>query len=120
PGQNMLAIQGLNVLPGSSSFLIQPQLSGRDLVMTGTATYLYPPTPGAWNQSGGASVLPPPVTFSPPGGVYASNSIAVALASSSSSATIHYTLDGSTPDDSSPVYTNAISISTNATFRARA
>ncbi len=120
PGQNMLAIHGLNVSPGSSNFLIQPQLLGRDLVITQPATYLYPPTPGTWNNSAGSSVLPPPVTFSPPAGVYASNTIAVTLACSSSSATIRYTLDGSTPGTSSPIYTNAIPLSTNATFRARA
>jgi hypothetical protein len=119
-GTNLLAIHGLNISPGNSNFLIQPRLLGRDLVVTEPATYLYPPTPGAWNESAGSSVLPPPVTFTPAPGAYASNTLAVTLYCSSSSATIRYTLDGSTPGTGSPVYSNAIVISTNATIRARA
>ena len=119
PGQNLLAIQGLNVAPGSLNFLIQPRLLGRDLMIAGPATYLYPPTPGEWNNSAGAAVLPTPVSFSPPPGVYLSNTLAVTLTSSSSSATIRYTLDGSSPGPTSPIYTNTILLSTNATLRAR-
>src|SRR5207245_160842 len=106
PGQNLLAIQGLNISSSSSNFLIQPQLIGRDLAITEPPTYLYPPTPGTWNSSAGASVLPPPVTFSPPAGVYRSNTLAVTLTCSSSSATIRYTLNGTSPTSSSPIYTN--------------
>src|SRR5262249_8846164 len=38
PGQNMLAIQGLNTSPGSSNFLVQPQLLGQNVVITGLPT----------------------------------------------------------------------------------
>lgn len=119
PGENLLAIQGLNVSSDSANFLIQPQLLGRNLVLTEPATFLYPPTPGSWNNSAGSAILPSPVTFSAPAGVYASNTLAVTLASASSSATIRYTLDGSTPGPDSPIYTNTILLSTNATIRAR-
>lgn len=120
PGTNLLAIQGLNLRPGDANFLIQPQLLARQFTLTQPATYLYPPTPGSWNNSAGSSVVPQPVTFWPPAGVFASNTLAVTLAASSSSETIHYTLDGSTPTASSPVYTNILIISTNAALRARA
>lgn len=119
PGPNLLAIQGLNISAGSSNFLIQPQLLGRNFTIAGPPTYLAPATPGAWNNSA-ASSLVPPVSFFPRPGVYASNTVAVTLASSSSSAVIRYTLDGSNPTTNSPIFTNAIVLSTNATIRAQA
>lgn len=60
-----------------------------------------------------------PVMFSPPAGDY-STAISVELSSATSGATIHYTLDGSTPDDSSPVYTSAIELIDGATITALA
>jgi hypothetical protein len=118
PGQNLLALQGLNLTPGNSNFLVQAQLTGRKLVMIDPPTYLYPPTPGAWNNSIGAAVVPPPVTFYPPAGVYTNSTLPVTLASSSSSAVVHYTLDGSAPGSSSLVYTHAIPLTSNAVLRA--
>lgn len=120
PGRNLLAIQGLNVSPGSSTFLIQPGLVARDLVVTQPAMYLYPPTPGAWNNGLGSAVAPPTVTFWPPAGVYASDTVAVTLGSASPAAIIHYTLDGSAPTTNSPVFTNALMLSSNAAVRAQA
>ena len=84
------------------------------------ATYLYPSTPGAWNNSAGSSVAPQRVTFWPPAGVYQSNALSITLAASSSSQTIHYTVDGSSPTINSRIYTNTIVIAANATVRARA
>src|SRR5664279_5324579 len=89
-------------------------------VMTGPATYLDPPTPGTWNNSSGSPGVPPPVTFLPPSGVYKSNTLPVTLACTSSSAIIHYTLDGSTPGTNSPLYTKAILFTTNTVLRAAA
>jgi CotH protein/Big-like domain-containing protein/chitobiase/beta-hexosaminidase-like protein/lamin tail-like protein len=119
PGQNLLAIQGLNVSAGSSNFLIQPQVLAKNFSIAGPPTYLSPATPGTWNNSPASAVVPA-VTFFPHAGVYASNSLAVTLGSSSSSAVIRYTLDGSTPTTNSPMFTNAIVLTTNATVRAQA
>ncbi|HEY5913173.1 MAG TPA: CotH kinase family protein, partial [Verrucomicrobiae bacterium] len=119
PGQNVLALQGLNISRGSSNFLVQPTLAGRQLALVASPTYLYPPTPGAWNDSAGSPVIPS-VTFLPPAGVYSSNTVAVALASSSSSARIRYTVDGSAPGTNSSIYNSPIVIAANATFRAQA
>lgn len=58
-----------------------------------------------------------PVVFSPPAGEF-STAISVELASATSGATIHYTLDGSTPDTDSPVYTSAIELIDSATITA--
>ena len=118
PGQNLLAIQGLSLSPGTTKFLSQPQLSGGNLVTLQPATYLYPPTPGTWNNSLGSDLGPPPVTFWPPAGVYSSNTLNVALASSSSAATIYYTLDGTTPGTNASVFTNTLALSTNVAVRA--
>jgi hypothetical protein len=120
PGQNLLALQGLNLSVTNANFLVQPQLSARQLKVLQPATYLYPSTPGAWNSSAGSAFVPEPVTFWPPSGIYASNVLPVTLAGSSSSETIHYTLDGSNPGINSRVYTNTIVLTTNATIRARA
>ncbi len=118
-GSNVLAIHGMNISASHSNFLIQPALSGRVLAIAGPPAYLYPATPGEWNSSAGSGLLPSPVSFTPAAGVYRSNALAVTLTTSSSSATIRYTLDGSTPGPGSPIYTNTILISTNATLRAR-
>ncbi|HVV74104.1 MAG TPA: lamin tail domain-containing protein, partial [Verrucomicrobiae bacterium] len=68
PGQNLLAIQGLNVTANDPDFLIQPQIIARAVSVADIATFLYPPTPGAWNGGTGAAVVPPAVAFSPPAG----------------------------------------------------
>jgi hypothetical protein len=119
-GSNVLAVQGLNLSPTNSSFLIQPQLTARQLTVADAPAYLYPPTPGKWNDSAAASAVPGPVTFLPPPGLYRSNALVVRLAGSSSSDLIHFTLDGTPPTLSSRVYTNAILLTTNATVRASA
>ncbi len=118
-GANLLAIQGLNVSASSSNFLIQPQLLGRNLTVAGPNTFLYPPTPGTWNGGASAPVVPS-VNFWPPPGVYSSNSVRVVLSSTSSSAVIRYTLDGSVPGTNSPIYTNALTLTADAVLRAQA
>lgn len=56
-------------------------------------------------------------TFSPPGGAYASAQT-VTISTTTSGATIRYTVDGSTPTASSPVYSGPISVSSNRTVSA--
>ena len=56
-------------------------------------------------------------TFNPPSGTYV-GSVTVALASSTSGATIRYTTDGSTPTAASPVYANPILLLRTTTIRA--
>jgi hypothetical protein len=57
--------------------------------------------------------------ISPNGGSF-SNSVAVSLTSTTSGATIRYTLDGTDPTASSSIYTSALTLSTSATLKARA
>ena len=57
--------------------------------------------------------------FNPTPGMYVGQQ-AVSITSFTPGATIYYTLDGSQPDESSFLYSNPITISTNSTIKARA
>ncbi|MET0136470.1 MAG: chitobiase/beta-hexosaminidase C-terminal domain-containing protein, partial [Kibdelosporangium sp.] len=70
----------------------------------------------SYTHSGTGSTVATP-TFSPAGGTYA-NAQSVTLATSTASATIRYTLDGSTPTASSTLYSGPITISASTTVRA--
>ena len=65
----------------------------------------------------GPTVLPPPSIF-PRGGTFA-KPVQVVLSQTGSGATIHYTLDGSAPTKSDPVYERPIKITTPTVVRAR-
>jgi hypothetical protein len=58
-------------------------------------------------------------TFTPPAGTYP-GPVAVALGTTTSGATIHYTTDGSVPTAGSPVYAGPIVVTTTTTIRAMA
>jgi hypothetical protein len=66
----------------------------------------------------GPKVLAPP-TVSPPAGKYA-GTVRVALSHPDPEAAIHFTLDGSLPDASDPIYTGPIEIKEATTVRAKA
>lgn len=63
-----------------------------------------------------ASITATP-TLSPAGGSFTSTQ-SVSLSCSTAGSAIHYTLDGTTPTASSPVYTNPISVSSTTTVKA--
>jgi hypothetical protein len=60
-----------------------------------------------------------PPTFTPPAGTY-SSAQSVAISSSTPSATIYYTTNGSTPTTSSAVYSGPISVAASQTIKAMA
>ncbi|WP_258953373.1 chitobiase/beta-hexosaminidase C-terminal domain-containing protein [Lentzea californiensis] len=70
----------------------------------------------SYTHQGAAQPVATP-TFSPPGGTY-STAQTVTISTSTSGATIRYTVDGSTPTSSSPVYSGPISVSGNRTINA--
>ena len=66
-------------------------------------------TPGAANTGTGyESILTPPA-FSVAGGVFTSN-VALELSTTQAEAVVRYTLDGSEPTETSPIYTNALAL----------
>lgn len=75
--------------------------------------YFSTPTPGAQNGTGTPAGISAPTADSP-SGIY-DEAVTVTL---SGSGTVHYTLDGSLPTTSSPVYTNPLLISGVTTIRA--
>ena len=65
----------------------------------------------------GAAVSAP--EFSPAGGTF-SNSVTVTISSPTSGASIRYTVDGSVPSSSSPLYSGPLTLTNSATVSARA
>src|SRR6266568_5058134 len=70
------------------------------------------------NAGTGSTVVATP-TFSPGGGTY-TGSVTVTISDATSGATIHYTIDGSTPTTSSPVYGGALTFTQTTTLKAMA
>lgn len=76
------------------------------------------PTPGATNGEPGMPDFAPTPDFSPPGGLFP-YSVTLSLSGNSSGETIYYTLDGSDPTESAPVYTGPITLTETTVVRAR-
>ena len=92
---------------------------GRDFTTPTTWQHFSEPTPGAANTTTTVAdirLTSTDVDISPAAGLYTDPENIVL---SSSSGDIHYTLDGSTPTSSSPIYTAPIAISATAIVRAR-
>jgi hypothetical protein len=81
--------------------------------------YFRESTPGAANTTSGFPGLVADVQYSLPAGFYPA-SLTVALSCPTQAATIRYTLDGSLPNPSSPVYSSPVTLSTTTVLRARA
>ncbi|MEX2185942.1 MAG: LamG-like jellyroll fold domain-containing protein [Pirellulales bacterium] len=116
-GENVLAIHGLNGAADNGDFLILPELTA---TVTDLADRLFftTPTPGARNGDGFAGVITEGVIFSATGGTFTS-AFDLTLTPERPTATMRYTLDGSTPSEASPVYAGPISITGTTQVRAR-
>lgn len=113
-GVNTLSITALNDSAGDPDFLIAPRLVWR--AGTNAAAYFKIPTPGAANAE--ACTAPTPlVAASEPRG-FKTAPFLVSLTSPDNTAEIHYTLDGSVPNLSSPVYSSPFTVSSTTTLRA--
>lgn len=91
---------------------------GRDRVDPNLLAYYVTPTPGKPNSTGGPGFAPE-VQFSTPSRTF-SSAFALVLATASSNAVIHYTLTTNLPTESSPLYTQPISVSGTVHVRAKA
>lgn len=81
--------------------------------------YLDPPTPGAANTTSAAySGVSAPIEWSQPGGTFTAP-LTLEL-SGPAAGTIHYTLDGTLPTETSPVYPGPLALTATTWVRARA
>ena len=119
PGENVLALHGLNASAGDSSFYLAPSLqSGQS--MAGDTRYYRTPTPAAANATGGVLGHVADTKFSHNRGFYAAP-MALTLTTATDGATIRYTLDGSTPSATTGlVYDAPITIDKTTVVRALA
>ncbi len=121
PGENLLAIHGINYNEWNNDLLFVPRIEVTvagiiDITSTGT---LDRPTPGAANASiHYAGEVETPVCH-PDRGFY-NVPFQAALSNHTGGAVIRYTLDGSDPTESSTLYTGPIPISQTSTLRCRA
>ena len=92
---------------------------GRDPDGTGAWVASATPTPGAANATAAGSVVAAAPTFSVRGGFHAAP-VRVALATATPGASVHYTTDGSVPDEGDPAYAAPLELSANTPLRARA
>jgi|TARA_B110000914_G_C15520980_1_gene476912 hypothetical protein len=122
-GDNLLAIHGLNRFSISGDFLIRPELVATlTRPVPPVIGYFSTPTPRTENPT---TNTPPPtlepsakITLSEESGVKIS-AITLSL-SSENPGEIRYTLDGSDPNETSRLYTTALTISNPTKLRARA
>ena len=119
-GDNVLAVQGLNISDNDSDFLLAAELQGLSSGSSNTSVrqYFLEPTPGDYNGEGLNGVVNKPL-FSRSGGAF-SSSFNLNISSSTPDSVIHYTLDGTEPTEDSLELTSTISISSTTLVRARA
>lgn len=86
---------------------------GRQPDGTGPWKYFAVHTPGAANLGTGYDIILPPPTFSVAGGFFTTN-VALELSTTETGAVVRYTLDGSEPTDTSPIFTNTLSLGSKA------
>ena len=120
-GQNMLAIHGLNNLVTSSDLLIFPELIAyKKTEVMDSFGYMFVPTPRARNDETVPGVEAD-VAFLQPSQSFQS-SIKIELQKpeeANPNSKIHYTLDGTIPSGSSPVYSGPLTLRESAPVKAR-
>ena len=117
-GENVLAIHGLNVDADDDDFLINATLRGtqKDVLFEGESKFFVDPSPGGANGAG-TEAPAGEVEFSVEGRVFA-EPFMLELIPPTATATIRYTLDGSIPNETSPLYSEPLSISETSRVRA--
>lgn len=93
--------------------LAQDESYGRKPDGSAQFAHFLEPTPGASNTTEGYTELLKAVTLSPTAG-FCTSDVAVTAASPDSGVTIHYTTDGSTPTEASPVLTPPLTVGSRA------
>ena len=119
PGNNILAIQGLNDAIDSKEFLISAELLQTQVANESSPVFFRDPTPGEYNTTPGTiEFLHDDVRISEAHGFYAEAFETELIAEQGTS--IRYTLDGSLPTAENGIdYAGPITIDRTTTIRAR-
>jgi hypothetical protein len=117
-GNNVLAVQGLNIDAKDGDMLVRPVLeAGNHNPKSASMGYFQEATPWRVNGRTYPQVLHPP-RFSHGSGTFVEPFL-LTLTPGNSGAVIHYTLDGSLPTEDSAVYAEAIPIQRTTIVRVR-
>lgn len=117
-GSNVLAIHGLNRSAENSDFFVLPELTAFGVApISELRRYFDAPSPG-WPNGPGFEAASEEPQLSPPGGVYADR-VLVEIKAPTPDSEVRYTLDGSTPERTSTLYTSPIEIESNLQLLAR-
>ncbi len=120
PGQNTLAIQGLNTRSTDRDFLFQMEVqiwNGLDGVL-GEPGYTSRPSPGAPNSEVFSEALDKPIIRAT--STVSDKPIVVTLDHATPGVELRYTLDGSIPTDRSPLYEASFTVDDSAQVNVRA
>lgn len=115
-GKNVLAFHGLNTDAADEDFLLIPQLSAQEVIISSDSGYFAVATPGALN---GEASLPPSagVIFSETTKVF-SEAFELTIRGEQADAEIRYTTDGTIPNEESTLYTGPMTIDASTRIRA--
>lgn len=117
-GQNILAIQGLNISAADPDFLLLPEIQYTEQTQS-IVQYFTTPTPRSANQPGALGLVADTV-FSVDRGFFA-EPFDLSISTPTAGAEIRYTTDGSAPSASNgTVYSGPIRIATTSIIRAAA
>jgi hypothetical protein len=118
PGQNVLAVQGLNQSASDTDFLIEPELV-EYRASSSTNKYFATPTPGGLNNSGFIAFVDVPKLSVEHG--FFDSPVSVAATTTTEQASLRYTTDGSTPTlENGTLYTGPVTISATTPLRVAA
>ncbi|MBE0534492.1 MAG: lamin tail domain-containing protein [Phycisphaerae bacterium] len=116
-GRNVLAIHALNDSAGDPNFLVLPELTAASSL--GVPQYFTTATPGALNVPGALDIVAD-TTFSMDRGFYDAP-FTVEIGTQTAGATIHFTTDGTWPDETrGQAYTGPFTVDKTTTLRAMA
>jgi hypothetical protein len=118
PGNNVLAIHGLNDAANGLDFLVLPELRGV-VYLSSAARYFPTPTPRLPNPTSDLAAVVSDTRFSRDHGFYDAP-FDVAISTDTPGAQIRYTTDGSDPAGGGTLYTGPVHVTTTTVLRAAA
>lgn len=118
-GKNVLAIQGLNDSVNNTDAFFAAEVEAIDVgeILPDVKWFFPEPTPGEPNGKGFVEAAPRPL-FSLPSGTYV-DARNVEISTELAGGVIHYTVDGTQPTESSPVYAAPIAVTGPTRITAR-